>query len=816
MYCPEDILNSLPLNYYYISFKAKIICTNQSGIAVGEHINQIFDASASKWIINQLKSLSNKVQKADENNIQRYSAPYLILTIKPYAQGALICRINEELTTNKDKFNHQETERLHKNQRFIYAALDALNDYVYAFDRNKRFIYVNESMKVLYGADLNPIGKTLEELDYPANLAHKLNNEIESIFQTGVAVKDEVHFVSRTGFAAYFDYIYAPVFDEKGTVDYVIGLSRDSTRRKTLEQMLSENEKRLSAIFKILPVGLAVMDKHGNVSLHNEHWKKMASAIPNLLQNPEAFTFQNDEHAQDAFEGEASYLDKNNAQQWIKYYRTQLSDSDGKPNEQVMVVQDISQLKNTLNATFDSVSEMIQVFRAVRNKEGNIIDFEWILNNQSSEKIYGDVIGKSLLQNNPNVIQTGIFQNFIKVIETGEALQYDVKYTGEQFNGWFHQSVVKLGDGVATSTTDITERKKQQEQLESSHKLLTQSESTAQTGGWEFDVQNDLFVCSPGFYALFDVTPDTKLALDFFVEKSTKSCRKKAAEFLKNLITNQQAQEISLVFNINGERRRHLIKTIIEKSTDANAKTLSKILGVNMDISKMHALEQKNKQLTKASYNLKEKQRLERITHTLNIQEEERARLAENLHHSFSQSLFAILLKLDELKNPDDLNSLADFEQIRSQAQNMLKETISESRRISHLLSPAILQEHGLKIALEDMSQNLTGKISVETNIAEIPADTKLLHQTFIYRTAQELITNAIKHANPGFINLSLSQEKRIILIKVTNDGTPFRHESRQIGLGLSSIRANLKLLGGNFNVTTKTNKTVITITLPV
>ncbi len=125
-----------------------------------------------------------------------------------------------------------------------------------------------------------------------------------------------------------------------------------------------------------------------------------------------------------------------------------------------------------LRATLDSTLEMIQVFRAVRNESGEIIDFIWTLNNQSSERQYGDVIGKSLLTLNPGVKQAGIFDTFKRVCETGVADQSERHYIHEQFKGWFDQSTVKLGDGVATTTTNITARKQAEAELESTKELL--------------------------------------------------------------------------------------------------------------------------------------------------------------------------------------------------------------------------------------------------------------------------------------------------------------------------------------------------------
>ncbi len=123
-------------------------------------------------------------------------------------------------------------------------------------------------------------------------------------------------------------------------------------------------------------------------------------------------------------------------------------------------------------ATLDSTLELIQVFEAVRDEQGQIVDFAWQLNNKAAGHYYGDVIGQRLLVHNPGVVETGIFDTFKRVVETGISDQTERYYVHEQFNGWFYQSTVKLNDGVATTTTDITQLKKAETQIRSGHALL--------------------------------------------------------------------------------------------------------------------------------------------------------------------------------------------------------------------------------------------------------------------------------------------------------------------------------------------------------
>ncbi|PKK34980.1 hypothetical protein BWI96_19310 [Siphonobacter sp. SORGH_AS_0500] len=155
--------------------------------------------------------------------------------------------------------------------------------------------------------------------------------------------------------------------------------------------------------------------------------------------------------------------DKKDAEQALleaqQYYEIQLE------AQVYQRTQELEENRQLLRGTLDSTLEMIQVFKAVRNKQGEIIDFVWTLNNHASEKYYGHVIGKSLLEMNPGVKQMGVFETFKKVCETGVADQSERHYVHEQFNGWFYQSTVKLEDGLVTTTTDITKLKQTKHEL---------------------------------------------------------------------------------------------------------------------------------------------------------------------------------------------------------------------------------------------------------------------------------------------------------------------------------------------------------------
>src|SRR3712207_6635331 len=106
---------------------------------------------------------------------------------------------------------------LARQARFLEANLSSIPDYVYAFDRQRRFAYASPAMLALFGLSAEQmLGKNFADLDYPPDLASLLNSHIDRIFADGVTVEDEAFFDSPTGYAAYFACLWGPVRGEDG------------------------------------------------------------------------------------------------------------------------------------------------------------------------------------------------------------------------------------------------------------------------------------------------------------------------------------------------------------------------------------------------------------------------------------------------------------------------------------------------------------------------------------------------------------------------------------------------------------------------
>jgi PAS domain S-box-containing protein len=137
------------------------------------------------------------------------------------------------------------------------TALSHTPDFTYIFDRNGRFTYINRALLSLWQLPLEAaVGKNFFELNYPEDLAARLQAQIQQVIETKGVVRDNTPYTGPTGETRYYEYIFVPVFAPDGSVEAVTGSTRDVTDRVHIEQALAASELKLQQVFAQAPVAI--------------------------------------------------------------------------------------------------------------------------------------------------------------------------------------------------------------------------------------------------------------------------------------------------------------------------------------------------------------------------------------------------------------------------------------------------------------------------------------------------------------------------------------------------------------------------------
>lgn len=206
----------------------------------------------------------------------------------------------------------------------------------------------------------------------------------------------------------------------------------------------------------------------------------------------------------------------------------------------------------------------------------------------------------------------------------------------------------------------------------------------------------------------------------------------------------------------------------------------------------------------------------ERLDAEITIQENERKRIANDLHDSFGPMLAAVKININCLKT----NSPEDEEVVKKSGR-YIDDIIANLRRISYNLLPHTLERKGVIEALREYTGNLQDKngLHYEFIVAD-EVQVAMEKGIHIFRIVQEIIHNTIKHAKAKNLRIKISERKGLLHIKTQDDGIGFDENivtAESSGLGLKSIKSRIEMLHGKLTLKTALQKgTIYIVEIPV
>jgi len=651
--------------------------------------------------VEQVLETLQTVEREFENGKGRWllMRVYPYRTAKDHISGAVVTFIDISNRIESEQTLRKLAQSREQQTRVFDTALSSIADFAYTFDREGCFTYANKPLLDLLGITLEEIkGKSFRDLPYPKNLADKLQAQIEQVFQTQKPVTDETPFVNPVGEEGYYEYIFAPVVGEYGTVEVVAGSTRVITERRAAEKSIRFQAKLLNTV------------------------------------------------------------------------------------EQSVIATDI---------------------------DGKIIFW-----NQFAEKLYGwtaeEVQGRKIREITTPEIMAEQADEIMSKLRQGKSWSGEFKvkrrdgttFPAQVFNSPINDGQGKL-IGIVGVSVNITERKQAEQALSKSEERLR------------------LLIESVSDYAIFTVTKDNLVdswntgAEHTFGWKENEIMGKSGAILFtpEDQERGVPAMEIECAaetgkaederWHIRKDGSRFYASGVMQPLRDGGIHGFVKI-----------CRDQTGK--IEAEKALQDKEMLQKL---VGAQEDERKRIARDLHDELGQQLTALRLKLEATRKLcEETEICGKIDEI----QLIAKQIDADVDFLAWELRPAALDDLGLIVSLE----NYVGEWSRHSGVTAEFHATGLKKvrlapevETNLYRIVQEALNNSHKHAEAKSVDVMLEKRDGALILIAEDDGKGFDPESkmnRNKGLGLIGIKERAALLGGDVEIESAPRKgTTIFVRVP-
>src|SRR5579871_254477 len=206
---------------------------------------------------------------------------------------------------------------------------------------------------------------------------------------------------------------------------------------------------------------------------------------------------------------------------------------------------------------------------------------------------------------------------------------------------------------------------------------------------------------------------------------------------------------------------------------------------------------------------------------SIRLQEEERQRIAADLHDDAGPLLATARLYLNE--NLVNLDKTTQLQSIYN-AKQIIDDTIQLIRNISHSLMPPTLKNFGLESAVNDLFQKISssGSMNASSRFHDYRERMQPENELIIFRVIQELINNILKHSNASFIHLTQNTNNNKFFIRLHHDGRGLTQadfeklNKSSVGLGLKNIQSRLRILQGKIFFEKDISQTYFKVTIEI
>jgi signal transduction histidine kinase len=232
------------------------------------------------------------------------------------------------------------------------------------------------------------------------------------------------------------------------------------------------------------------------------------------------------------------------------------------------------------------------------------------------------------------------------------------------------------------------------------------------------------------------------------------------------------------------------------------------ILEINRDISERKQAEETLRRLS---------------AYLMTLQDEERRRIARELHDSTGQKLAAAKLQLDTLVKSGNLKS---YEKAIAETSQWIDECFQEVRTLSQLLHPPLLDEAGLISATRWVVDGFSERAKIEVDLKIAPELGRLPQpiELALFRVIQESLSNIHRHSGANKAHIKLARNHGAISLEIRDNGkgmppevfSDSPHRKQIVGVGILGMRERLAQLDGTLEIESNKNGTTVKVVVPV
>lgn len=385
---------------------------------------------------------------------------------------------------------------------------------------------------------------------------------------------------------------------------------------------------------------------------------------------------------------------------------------------------------------------------------------------------------------------------------------------------------------------DITERKLVETALRESEERFRMLANTIPQLAWMADPTGSIFWYNQGWYDYTGTVPKQMEGWGWQSVHDPEVLPKVLERWRESIATGKPFEMVFPLRGADAVFRSFLTRVSPMRNSDGK---VVRWFGTNTDITEQRNaelalqeaksdLETRVKERTfelelRNSEVLVQSEQLHELSASLmRAQDEERRRISRELHDSLGQYLASAKMSLESLKRPDATEKES---QNLQHLVDTLDKCLTETRTISHLLHPPLLDEIGFSSAAKWYAEGFSDRSGIHVNL-NIPHDLKRLSgalELALFRILQESLTNIHRHSHSQSVDiqLELDADKNVRLqVKDHGQGLPselldrFRSDGTGVGVGLRSMRERISELGGKFEIQSDKNGTLIRVTAPI